>query len=254
MTKGPVIVDQQAGDLAKIDGEISDAKARIKRLGAEYADAEEKLDDARWNATRKAMGTARSSLDALETKRAEILAGIYVEKVEPKQQVSAAPVQRRAWEIDEKVLKARVPEYPDIKRGSDADKDEAFFKEYDHSVNYWVAKIQDEFRQDGFHPDVKVGLDFMATMIGVQKANFLWLSGRCMSLETCLAEIENRPTLKYAGVWSASTTYVPGEIVSHGGSSWHSNIKSQGLQPGESNPASWTLMTKRGRDGKDARP
>ncbi|RUT88147.1 carbohydrate-binding protein [Mesorhizobium sp. M7A.T.Ca.TU.009.02.1.1] len=65
--------------------------------------------------------------------------------------------------------------------------------------------------------------------------------------------LESKPVLKYSGVWSASATYEPGEIVSHGGSSWHSNIKSQGLQPGESNPASWTLMTKRGRDARDAR-
>lgn len=106
----------------------------------------------------------------------------------------------------------------------------------------------------GCHPDDRAYLDLVAMVAAQSEAGQAWNGLRCAAIEKRLAEIEARPVLKYSGVWSASATYEPGEIVSHGGSSWHSNIKSQGLQLGESNPASWTLMTKRGRDGKDARP
>ncbi|QKC83948.1 hypothetical protein [Mesorhizobium sp. NZP2077] len=307
-SKPVVIGDPHQAGLSKVNREIDELDAAIKLLAVDEKDAEQKLDDDRWRAVGKAMRAAIDRRTKLQAERAERMAGIWIEPKQPAAP-AAAPVQHRAWEINEQALKAGVPKYPaDVLRtGSKADKDEVFFKEYGRSVEYWSANFAEGFRKQGFPPDLKVGLDFLCNMMGADRASFLWLSHRCLSLETRLAEIESRPvseqrgnakplqrsvtkvlkhgtdgrieefekiegeseqidllariealearpTLKYAGVWNKTIKYSPGDIVSYGGSSWHSNITSTGLQPGADNPASWTLMTKRGRDGKDARP
>jgi hypothetical protein len=66
-------------------------------------------------------------------------------------------------------------------------------------------------------------------------------------------QLEQRPTLKYLGVWSADIDYAEGSAVTHDGSIFIAGIKSKGLRPGNGT-AGWKLAVKHGRNGKDAPP
>lgn len=55
------------------------------------------------------------------------------------------------------------------------------------------------------------------------------------------------PTMVYKGIYSEGE-YLPGDTVTHSGSLWHCNEKTEG-KPGTGDD--WTLCAKRGRDGKD---
>jgi integrin beta 3 len=59
------------------------------------------------------------------------------------------------------------------------------------------------------------------------------------------------PCPVYCGVWKEGESYVPGDIVSFGGSGWHCNREDPGKP--ETKDCGWQLMVKRGRDGKDAK-
>ena len=58
--------------------------------------------------------------------------------------------------------------------------------------------------------------------------------------------------LTYQGVFQDGKSYDPGDVVTWGGSAWHANEPTVS-KPGESAKA-WTLVVKRGRDGKDGKP
>lgn len=58
------------------------------------------------------------------------------------------------------------------------------------------------------------------------------------------------PTLQYKGVFREGTTYKAGECVTWAGAMWHANSETQ-QKPGEGETA-WTLMVKRGANGRDA--
>lgn len=53
------------------------------------------------------------------------------------------------------------------------------------------------------------------------------------------------------GVYVEGKSYEPGDVVTWGGSQWHCNEET-GSKPGDGSKA-WTLVVKRGRDGKDGR-
>lgn len=57
--------------------------------------------------------------------------------------------------------------------------------------------------------------------------------------------------LSFEGVYQEGKSYEFGHLVTWGGSSWHCN-ESTTTKPGDGSKA-WTLMVKRGRDGKDGR-
>jgi hypothetical protein len=61
------------------------------------------------------------------------------------------------------------------------------------------------------------------------------------------------PGLSYRGVFVDGQTYDHGDGVTYAGSMWHCNADGTGARPGDGSKE-WTLMVKRGRDGKDARP
>jgi hypothetical protein len=67
-----------------------------------------------------------------------------------------------------------------------------------------------------------------------------------------LEALEQRPQLRYAGVWRESTGYLENEMVTHQGSLWIA-LQSTGAKPGTT-PLDWQMCTKRGRDGRDLRP
>ena len=69
------------------------------------------------------------------------------------------------------------------------------------------------------------------------------------SLVARIAALEKdaRNALRDAGIWSEQKTYMPGDTVTHDGSSWVAQLVSKAERPGASN--AWRLFTKRGRDG-----
>lgn len=60
-----------------------------------------------------------------------------------------------------------------------------------------------------------------------------------------------KPGMSYEGVYQEGKAYDAGQLVTWGGSSWHCNEPTD-TKPGDGSKA-WTLMVKRGRDGKDGR-
>ena len=70
---------------------------------------------------------------------------------------------------------------------------------------------------------------------------------RIAALEARIVALESRKQLSYAGVWKEGEAYAAGEIVTLGGSAWHCNAPTSS-RPGDD--SSFTLMVKRGRDGR----
>lgn len=60
---------------------------------------------------------------------------------------------------------------------------------------------------------------------------------------------DGAPGLSFEGVYQDGKRYDPGHLVTWAGSSWHCNEPTI-TKPGDGSKA-WTLMVKRGRDGKD---
>jgi hypothetical protein len=60
---------------------------------------------------------------------------------------------------------------------------------------------------------------------------------------------DGTPGLQYLGVHVDGKQYERGDLVTWAGSAWHCN-EGTTTKPGEGSKA-WTLMVKRGRDGKD---
>lgn len=61
--------------------------------------------------------------------------------------------------------------------------------------------------------------------------------------------IDGRPGLTYQGVYQDGKAYELGDVTTWAGSTWHCNEATE-TKPGDGSKA-WTLMVKRGRDGKD---
>lgn len=61
---------------------------------------------------------------------------------------------------------------------------------------------------------------------------------------------DGTPGLRYCGVFVEGKTYDLGDGVTWAGSLWHCNAPTT-TRPGEASKV-WTLMVKRGRDGRDA--
>jgi hypothetical protein len=71
-----------------------------------------------------------------------------------------------------------------------------------------------------------------------------WLNDR-------LEAIEQRPVVRYCGVFDPTRQYVPGNLITSSGSVWHCDSACTGTRP--PGPP-WTLAVKHGKDGKDAKP
>ena len=48
--------------------------------------------------------------------------------------------------------------------------------------------------------------------------------------------------MRYAGLWNATKSYQPGDLVTHNGSGWVAQINSTGLKPGDG--VGWKLAIK----------
>jgi hypothetical protein len=75
---------------------------------------------------------------------------------------------------------------------------------------------------------------------------------RMGAIEARLAALEEKPSVRYCGVWEAGKDYMNGDAVTKGGSLWICKLNHVSSEPGV-DYVSWQLAVKRGRDGKDAR-
>jgi hypothetical protein len=71
-------------------------------------------------------------------------------------------------------------------------------------------------------------------------------------LEARIKELEARPTMKYSGVWNATTRYAAGDVTTFDGSMWICHHDSLGNKPNETRD--WQLCVKRGRDAQPRQP
>jgi hypothetical protein len=64
--------------------------------------------------------------------------------------------------------------------------------------------------------------------------------------------VDGKAGLTYCGVFVDGKAYELGDVTTWAGSTWHCNEPTE-TKPGDGSKA-WTLMVKRGRDGKDGKP
>jgi len=68
-----------------------------------------------------------------------------------------------------------------------------------------------------------------------------------------IKDLEDRPELKYHGVWVAGRTYAQNSLATRDGSLWIAKRATAAYPCGGAEPDSWQLCVKRGADGKDAK-
>jgi hypothetical protein len=73
------------------------------------------------------------------------------------------------------------------------------------------------------------------------------------TLNARLKVLEERPPLKYFGVWEAGKIYQENSLVTREGSLWIAKKQTAAFPGGPADPDAWQLTCKRGNDGKDAR-
>lgn len=65
-------------------------------------------------------------------------------------------------------------------------------------------------------------------------------------------EAEAKGLIRFDGIYERGRTYSKGMAVTWGGSLWHANRETN-AEPGVANHDDWTLVVRRGRNGKDRR-
>jgi hypothetical protein len=72
-----------------------------------------------------------------------------------------------------------------------------------------------------------------------------------LKLEWRIEELEQRPRLAHRGVWKRNSCYDEATLIQHGGNCWLSTKSGNNDEPGCTD--AWTLVAKRGRDGRSVR-
>jgi hypothetical protein len=80
---------------------------------------------------------------------------------------------------------------------------------------------------------------------GGEKSPFEFIGELIGKLTKRVAELENRPQLRYLGVFREGRSYEPGAFVTYSGAIWHCN-QSTTIPPGNG-AAAWTLAVKSGQ-------
>ena len=82
----------------------------------------------------------------------------------------------------------------------------------------------------------------------VAREALLDLCGLVVALRRRVERLEDRPELKYRGVWRADEEYTVNSAVTHDGSVFIARAQSVGVRPGDGDL--WQLAVKRGRDAR----
>ena len=119
---------------------------------------------------------------------------------------------------------------------------------------YFPGKISACFADGG--GDVTVTYKHLAEVIEAVVDGFRAAAGRHKAemdaLKARIKSLEDRPPLKYCGVWVAGKTYLENSLVTKSGSLWIAKQTTAAYPGGGARPDSWQLCVKRGADGKDA--
>ncbi|HZF97721.1 MAG TPA: hypothetical protein VEY92_05680 [Pseudoxanthomonas sp.] len=83
---------------------------------------------------------------------------------------------------------------------------------------------------------------YVRKLLGEQEPRLKAIEDKLKALESSIAE---RKGFEYQGIYEQGVEYMRGDFVTHAGSLWHANTKTN-ARPGESNK--WTLAVKKGRD------
>lgn len=166
--------------------------------------------------------------------------------------VAAIPAPKDGKDADPEAVRAliaaAVAELPVPKDGKDADPE---------MVRQMVTDL--------FHtmPRPKDGKDGVATVEEIRGLIDLAVQSTTAGIEERLeatldaradAAVAKLPTIKYRRTWKEGETYQPGDVVTWGGDAYHCNKTT--MEKPDSHfdsgvDGSWTLMVKKGRNGRD---
>lgn len=244
-TRKPVIGDPRQAALHKIDMEIDRLEKAIgEKAAAVKADqalhafdqSQEKQD--RLN---QQIRVLRGHFDQMQQKRFEVELGELAPKTPV---VAASPTHsKKKWDIKN----VPAPTYPigARQRGDKAALDAAFMAFLEYHIDQAKIAMQ---RRD-VDPAGRTSIDLLMDVAGEHLGMHVWISERVKELEARVAELENKPSVEYRGVWRSNEEYRRGNLVTHDGSMWHAEIVSNGLIPGDGT-AGWKLCVKKGKDGR----
>ena len=245
-------------DTAELDREIAALKRRMAHLNdlVIRSPASEEGQEAN-----HAFNLADSRLKDLRERRAHVLAGnpdpasvVAATKVAPKPAVQMphrmtgkSPTDGRNVTI-EHPLDNKLDEFASIFR-KHADRSMEVIEDDIHETVDWFCnqKINSEKL---FSQAMYVAFcETMARLNAEISAVAEFQMNRRREIEARLDALEQRPGLKYRGVYSPTEKYVVGDFVSFRGSLWHANLVTTGVQPGDGQI--WRLAVKHGRDAKE---
>ncbi|HKQ22892.1 MAG TPA: hypothetical protein VJT81_00435 [Burkholderiales bacterium] len=199
--------------------------------------------------TKKAILGERKGLTSAEYEQwaASLMRGELVEPLNrPEPTPAAAMITTKSADVPANLI---------ISRPFSEDKFYENFKTYFEEVCDAMDAATGEDKEDlaSLRNPASISAQLMAVTKAVRielEKTYLHNAEKIQVLEAKVAELESRPVLKYAGVYSADAEYQRGEFVTHCGSLWHCWTKTREV-PGTSD--SWQLAVKRGAPGKDAR-
>ncbi len=87
--------------------------------------------------------------------------------------------------------------------------------------------------------------DVEPLMAGMAPAIKKFVDAAVAPLQQRITELEERPTLKYLGVYEQTRQYAKGNFVTHDGSLWHCRADVTRARPGSD--SDWQLAAKRGQ-------
>src|SRR4030095_16703706 len=94
------------------------------------------------------------------------------------------------------------------------------------------------------HPQRKASDDIAGLMKAIAPVVGDYVAKMIKPLANRISELENRPTLKYTGVFEIGRTYEPGNVATDRGAMWHCNSQTR-QRPGDGG-SDWTLCVKSG--------
>ena len=241
-------------DASTLDGEIADAEKRVAALEATCARAHPSTSE--FQSANAALNLAEKRMSGLKERRAQVQAGLP-DPATPKQNATALRFPGRVTKEVEQKEDSSTP----WNVAHSAELDDLVQKYIEDS--YQVARTEDCLREmvDAFTKEAGdtqrafsqglyvafIGMfhQLKATVGALAEFN----KNRRQEFDARLKVLEERPELRYLGVYRHDVEYREANAVTHKGSVWIAKCNSVGSVPNESH-AVWQLAVKAGRDGR----
>ncbi|MEQ1955967.1 hypothetical protein [Mesorhizobium sp. CN2-181] len=185
---------------------------------------------------------------------------------------AAAASDDRKWhDIDDNL---KEPPDPYGLRTNLAENQEKIDAAFEQFGDFYINHQRKFWKDAGANPDMLVALETFAIAIGTLDGVVQWYAHRHVEAEQRIAALEQQFAaaagplkqladrieagegrfMAWKGVWHPDLSYKAGHCVTWAGSAWHADRASKGTKPdtiGEEK--AWSLVVKRGRDGRDAK-